>query len=312
MRAMILAAGLGTRLRPLSHQLPKPAMPVRGLPVLAYNLALLAQHGVGEVIINTHHLPEAIRAAAEAHCPPGMELHFSHEPEILDTGGGLRRAADFLCESDPFLLLAGDMLLDLDLTAFLRRHQERGGGISFALLDDPRAEGFGTIGIDAAGRVRRVSSRFDLGGETSAGIYVSVSAISAGALSTLPEREIFSHLDDWAMPLLRSGEVDVWGERFTPEDCFWEPVGTSAEYLAANFRRHSYSFFDADAEARRRGAVLSDETILGARSIQGQGAELERVVVWDDEQVPKGFRAKNGVFAGGRFFPCDLLAEEGA
>ncbi len=312
MRAMILAAGLGTRLRPLSHRLPKPAMPVRGLPLIAYNLALLAHYGVDEVMINTHHLPQAIRAAAEDCCPAGVQLHFSHEPEILDTGGGLSRAAAFLAESDPCILLAGDMLLDLDLSAFVQQHVERGGGMSFALLDDPRAQAFGTIGVAADGRVRRISTRFDLGGETSAGIYISASVISAAALSTLPEREIFSHLDDWAMPLLRSGDVDVWGELFTAANCFWEPVGTPAEYLAANFCSHRYSFFDAEAEAQHRGALLGDETILGRGSIREEGADLERVVVWDDERVPAGLRAKNGVFAGGRFWACNLLGEEGA
>ena len=74
---MILAAGLGERMRPLTDRLPKPAVPVRGLPLVAYQLALLAQHGVSEVILNTHHLPEKLEEAARAHCPAGMTLHFS-------------------------------------------------------------------------------------------------------------------------------------------------------------------------------------------------------------------------------------------
>ena len=78
MRAMILGAGLGTRLRPLTDLRPKPALPVRGLPVLAYTLALLARHGVREVAINLHHLPDQVRAVAERHRPEGMALHFSH------------------------------------------------------------------------------------------------------------------------------------------------------------------------------------------------------------------------------------------
>ncbi|MBW2713274.1 MAG: nucleotidyltransferase family protein, partial [Deltaproteobacteria bacterium] len=143
MRAMILAAGFGTRLRPLSELLPKPAMPVRGLPVIAYNLALLSRHGVSEVMINTHYLPEAIAEAAERYCPQGMKLHFSHEPNILDTGGGLRKVASFLRESDLCLLLAGDMLLDVDLTALIEKHKEAGAAITFGLLDDPRTETFG-------------------------------------------------------------------------------------------------------------------------------------------------------------------------
>ena len=115
MRAMIVAAGLGTRLRPLSELRPKPAMPVRGLPLITYQLELLAHHGVTEVILNVHHLPEVLMETALRCCPPGMTIEFSVEEEILDTGGGIRRAARFLRESDPCLVIGGDMVLDASL-----------------------------------------------------------------------------------------------------------------------------------------------------------------------------------------------------
>src|SRR5690606_29442941 len=101
MRAMILAAGLGTRMRPLSALRPKPALPVRGLPLVAWPLAALARAGVREAIVNLHHLAGTMRAAAEAWAPPGLRLAFSEEPALLGTGGGLRRAVAFLRESDP-------------------------------------------------------------------------------------------------------------------------------------------------------------------------------------------------------------------
>ena len=97
MRAMIVAAGLGTRLLPLTKLLPKPALPVRGVPLVAYQLALLRDHGVREVAINVHHLPEALEAAAERWCPPGLALRFSREPELLGTGGGHRAAWPTSC-----------------------------------------------------------------------------------------------------------------------------------------------------------------------------------------------------------------------
>ena len=96
MRAMIVAAGLGTRLRPLTDLCPKAAVPVRGLPLISYSLALLAHHGVDEVVVNVHHLPEVLEQAARRHCPGSSELFFSPEPTLLDTGGGVRKAASFL------------------------------------------------------------------------------------------------------------------------------------------------------------------------------------------------------------------------
>ena len=98
---MIVAAGLGTRLRPLTELRPKPALPVRGIPLIAYTLALLARHGVTEAIINAHHLPDILMDAARRHCPAGIDLRFSIEAELLDTGGGIRRVADFPARKRP-------------------------------------------------------------------------------------------------------------------------------------------------------------------------------------------------------------------
>ncbi|HEX2485148.1 MAG TPA: sugar phosphate nucleotidyltransferase, partial [Myxococcota bacterium] len=162
---MIVGAGLGTRLLPLTRLLPKPALPVRGVPLVAYQLALLASGGVREVVINTHHLPEMLEDAARSWCPNGVTLRFSRERELLGTGGGIRRVADFLRESDPCLLLGGDMLLDADLRALVAWHRAGGHDASLLLREDPRAERFGTIGVDSEGRVRRIASRFDLGSE---------------------------------------------------------------------------------------------------------------------------------------------------
>ena len=181
MRAMIAAAGLGTRLRPLSELRPKPAMPIRGVPLIAYSLALLARFGVTETVINAHHLPEMLVAAAERYTPPGMSLRFSFERELLDTGGGIRRVVDFLRESDPCLILGGDMIVDADLSSLLDTHRTRGDAITLLLRDDPRVATFGSIGVDTEGRLRRIATRFDLGGEEAAGIYTWVNAVAARA-----------------------------------------------------------------------------------------------------------------------------------
>ena len=152
---MILAAGLGTRLRPLSDLLPKPALPVRGVPVIGGLLSLLSAHGFREVLVNLHHLPDRMQRAAEASCPAEVELRFSHEETLLGTGGGIRRAVDFLRGSDVCLVLGGDMLLDLDLTALISAHEERQRRVTLVLRDDPRAGNFGTIGIGEEGSVRK-------------------------------------------------------------------------------------------------------------------------------------------------------------
>jgi mannose-1-phosphate guanylyltransferase len=308
---MIVAAGLGTRLLPLTRLLPKPALPVRGVPLVAFQLALLARHGATEVVINTHHLPDALETAARAWCPPGVALRFSREPELLGTGGGIRRVADFLRGSDPCLLLGGDMLLDADLGALVRWHRAGGHGVSLLLREDPRAERFGTIGVDPEGRVRRIASRFDLGQEWRAGVYAWANVLSPSAFETLPDRGAFSHLDDWWAPALARGATDVRGYVATAGEVLWEPVGTPAEFLAANLAPLALSYLDVDAASRRAGATVErgadgrPSLVLGAGARLGRGAQLRRAVVFAGEVVPDGLRAEGGVFAGGAWVPCE-------
>lgn len=322
MRGMIVAAGRGTRLRPLTDLCPKPALPVRGVPLVAWQLAFLAHHGVREVVVNTHHLPEVLEETARRFCPPGVALHFSREDTLLDTGGAIRRVAAFLRESDPCVVIGGDMVIDVDLGALVRAHAERRAAATLLLRDDPRADRFGSVGVDRDGVVRRIGSRFRFGdragaeddgggdtapGETRAGVYTWVNVFSRAALDTLPDREVFGHFDGWLAPRLAAGARDVHGV-FLP--CVWEPVGTLAEYLAVQWTRRELAYLDVEAAARAAGARVETRRVLGAGAELGAGASLDRVVVWERERVPAGFRARDGVYAGGRFHAVEPESAE--
>jgi NDP-sugar pyrophosphorylase family protein len=301
---MIVAAGLGTRLRPLSDLRPKPAMPVRGIPLLAYQLALLARHGVTEVVINAHHLLDELMPAAQRYRPAGVELHFSVEDELLGTGGGIRRVASFLRESDPCLIVGGDMLVDADLTVLMERHRSRGDAWTLLLRDDARGAEFGTIGLDGEGRLRRIGKRFDLGSETQAGLYTWINVVAARAFDSLPDRSCFGHLDDWVAPRLAAGDSNIRGELWSPEQCTWEPVGTLREYLAVNLAPCSLGYIDADAWAQSQGTRFEPDLVIGAGATLEPGARLRRAVVWEGETVPAHLHASGGVFASGAFHPC--------
>ena len=312
MRAMIVAAGLGTRLRPLTDLRPKPALPVRGIPLIAYPLALLASVGVREVALNVHHLPERLIAASEAWCPAGLALHFSEERRLLDTGGGIARVADFLRESELCLLIGGDMVVDLDLAGLIAAHRASGRAVTALLRRDARAAEFGTIGLDRAGRMRRIGRRFDLGGEVDAGVYTWVNVVSARAFDWLPGRAVFSHLDDWWAPELAKGSDAIGAVVLPPAACRWEPVGTRSEYLRANLTLPPLSYFDVDARARAAGVRLDSDLVVGAGAVIALGARLTEAVVWDGERVPADCVGRGGVFAGGRFHRCDADAAEPA
>ena len=305
---MILAAGLGTRLRPLSLLRAKPAMPVLGRPVIAYLLELLHHHGVREVMVNLHHLPDGLRAAIGKFCPHDMRVHYSPEEAPLGTGGAVRRALGFLRESDPALVLAGDMLLDADLTALVDRHRRLDSHCTLLLADDPRRREFGSIGVDDRGCVRRIADRFDLGGESGAGVFLGVRVLSPPAYDSLPEREAFEDLSDWLAPALARGLREIRGVVLAADRYVWRPVGSPAEYLRANLQPPRLSFLSRErmiAPGTRVSGSNSDvDVVVGAHARLGAGVRLAQSVVWDEENVPAGFRGERGVFAGGTFYAC--------
>jgi mannose-1-phosphate guanylyltransferase len=159
MKAMILCAGLGTRLRPLTNRWPKPAIPLLGQPLLRYNLAVVRAAGVREVAINTHHLPELMRASAEAECERfGLPLTAVHEPEIQGTGGGVRGLRRFL-EQDHFLVLNGDILFAVALAPIIEAHRTSGAAATMVLLPMPEGESYAAVEADPDLRIRRIAGR---------------------------------------------------------------------------------------------------------------------------------------------------------
>ncbi len=140
MKAMVLAAGLGTRLRPLTNDRPKALVEVAGRTLLEITLTRLREFGVREVIVNTHHFPKMIRAYLEANQNFGMRIEISHEDELLDTGGGLKKAAWFFLEdgpdaTGPFLLHNVDVISTIDLGRMVRFHAERDALATMAVQD---------------------------------------------------------------------------------------------------------------------------------------------------------------------------------
>ena len=304
MRAMILGAGLGVRMRPLSNLVAKPALPILGLPVVVILLEFLRHHGVSEVLINTHHLGDSIREAVDRFAPPDLDVSWSEEARLLGTGGGIRRAAKFLEESETSLVLAGDMLLDLDLSAAIQRHRDRGCRASLLLKRDVRSARFGTIGIDRAGVVRRVGQRTDLGGEVDAGLFLSARILSRRAFDDLPAREVFEDLSDWFVPRLQAGHRDIEGQLLDTAECTWEPVGTPEEYLRTNIQPPELSYLASSAILRRSGAQAIGDVVVGSGSRVPATAQLERCVIWENETVPENLEGIDGVFACGTFYPA--------
>src|SRR5437016_5004854 len=148
MKAMVLAAGLGTRLRPLTFEIPKPMVPVLDRPVMAHILDLLRRHGFGrdDVIANLHYFPDTIRGYF------GDELAYRFEEELLGTAGGVRNCRDFFGD-ESFLVISGDALTDIDVTAFMERHRAAGGIATLAVKRVTDTREYGVVLHDSDGRI---------------------------------------------------------------------------------------------------------------------------------------------------------------
>jgi NDP-sugar pyrophosphorylase family protein len=151
---MILAAGFGSRLRPLTDRLPKALIPVAGKPLIAYPLALLREVGIREVLINLHHRGDQIRAALGNGSAYGVSIEYSEEHPILDTGGAIKNAERFLRDAT-FVVLNADTVIDLQLADLIDFHRRKGALATMVLRPDPDAPRYGEIEIDASGRIRR-------------------------------------------------------------------------------------------------------------------------------------------------------------
>ncbi len=158
MKAMILAAGLGTRLRPLTDSMPKPLLPVGGTPLIVWNLLMLRAGGIREVMINLHYLGSMIEEALGDGSRWDMRIRYSHEPELLGTGGGLK-TAEWFFDGQPFFVMNGDTLIDLDLTSLLDFHHTHGGVATLVLRDDLQAARWGAVECDEQDHILRINGQ---------------------------------------------------------------------------------------------------------------------------------------------------------
>jgi NDP-sugar pyrophosphorylase family protein len=320
MRAMVLAAGMGTRLRPLTWEMPKPLVPVANRPVMEHILRLLARHGHREAIANVSHLPEMIRERFGDGSGLGIELSYSVEAELLGTAGGVRGVAEFLTggEQDSFLVISGDGLTDLDLAAMRAAHEAHGGIATLALkrVADPGEYGVVITGSD--GRIQAFQEKPDpaeaLSDLANCGIYMFREDI----FDHFPDRQFA----DWAMdvfPRLLEDDVPMFGHEI---DAYWNDVGSLEEYLQGNVdalegavvleiegEEISAGMRVAEGALIAPDAELEPPILIGAGARVGAGSRLDGPLVLGERcRVGEGARVKRSVLlAGAEAAPGSIL-----
>jgi mannose-1-phosphate guanylyltransferase len=268
MRAMVLAAGLGTRLRPLTYQISKPMVPVLDRPVMEHILDLLERHGFSQVIANLHYFPDSIREHF------GQRIAYRHEPELLGTAGGVRGCADFLGEGS-FLVISGDALTDIDLGAMAQRHHDAGGIATLAVKRVPDTREYGVVLHDRQGRVTGFQEKPDpqeaLSDLGNCGIYMFRS-------------EIFDHFParpfvDWAQdvfPALLDRDVPFFIHEVHD---YWNDIGSLAE-----LRRGTFDALHGDLRLQVAGEELSPGVTVGPGSSLPDDLQIDGAA-WIGRQV---------------------------
>jgi mannose-1-phosphate guanylyltransferase len=274
-QAIVLVGGEGTRLRPLTSDVPKPAVTLVDRPFLAYAIEWLAAHGVSEVVLACGFLPDVLREALEGEEQrAGVAITYVAEPEPLGTAGAIRFAAEALGDrlEDRFLALNGDVLTDLDLSALIRAHDERGARATIAVHPVQDSAAYGLVRRDEEGHVLEFLEKTGeaVPGEINAGGYVldrSVLDLVPAGRAVSIEREVFPRL---------VGE----GLHGLLLDGYWMDIGTPERYLQA-----SWDILEGRVETRVKptspglliadGAAIAAEARVGPRAVVASGCRLE-------------------------------------
>ncbi|WP_232068721.1 NDP-sugar synthase [Nitrospira sp. KM1] len=225
---MILAAGLGTRLRPLTNTIPKPLLPVGGTPLIVWNLLLLKRHGFHDVVINLHYLSPMIEQALGNGSKFGLRLLYSHEPVILGTGGAIKQVEQNF-SGEPVLVMNGDTLVEIDLDALCAFHRDRRAAATMVLRPDPDAATWGMVEVDDGRRVVRITGRgrpepLDTQPRMFAGVHI----VHPRLLREVPKGKPSSIIDAYVAAVQRGDAVMGYDHAG-----YWSDIGTPERYAQA-------------------------------------------------------------------------------
>jgi NDP-sugar pyrophosphorylase family protein len=304
--ALLLTAGLGTRLRPLTLVRAKPALPVAGEPMVRRIIRWLAWAGVSDVVLNLHHLPQTITAIVGDGSDLAVRARYSWEqPHVLGTAGGPRQALDIV-GVERFLIVNGDTLTDVGLQPLIDAHAASGALVTMAVVPNKLPGRYGGLRVDAGRRVTGVEPK---GSTAPSWHFVGVQVAEREAFETLPRDQVLNSVGGTYAGLneQKPGAVRV----FECSARFWD-IGTVADYWHAchTFAATGTESPVVDQSAHLHDCIVWDDVEVGAE------ATLERCIITDGVRVPSGAAYRDSVLirdAGGTFAvtPIDPGLEDG-
>jgi len=298
MKAMILAAGMGKRLRPLTNVYPKVLLPVVNVPMIDRITKLLKIHGIEEIIVNAHHNYQMISDYLKGGNPFGIRVEIRIEKEILGTGGGIKNTQDFW-DKDPFIVINGDILTDIDLREVYEFHLRRNNLVTMVLHDFSI---YNKVKVDREMNIVSIGPGTNLKGTLA---FTGIHVINPEVLDFISENkrsniiECYRKLIDLKKPI--RGYMTT-GNR-------WIDIGNIADYLRSNFDFLTPGNIAIAQECHiDSGASLKDWAVIGKGSLIEKGAIVKRSVLWNDVIVREGIKVVDSVVTSGVILEKDLVS----
>ena len=324
MKAMVLAAGKGTRLFPLTGVVPKPLAPVADKPVMQHIFKLLVVTGANEVHVNVHYLADAILGRyGEGARLGGTQIHFHREKMLMGTAGGVKRVSEAVGFEEAFVVIMGDTLTDVDLRELLAFHKRKGAAATLALMRVADTSGYGVVELDAEKNILSFQEKPDpheaVSNLANTGIYVLEPEVLE---EYVPEDAFFDFAEDVFPALLTAGEKLVGYEG----EFYWSDIGTLESYRAA--QRDALSgrvAVKVPGERWGRNLWIAEEAwihpsaygridgyaVVGPKAVLGRGASLSGVVaVGDGCRVSDGATLKQSVLLPGSSVGSEAYLED--
>lgn len=337
MKAVVMAGGEGTRLRPLTSMRPKPMVPIVNQPVMEHILGLVKHHGINEVVATLAFMPQVIEDYFGDGDEWGMEISYAIEETPLGTAGSVKNAAEAL--TDTFIVISGDALTDIDLTEVIEFHKARGGAVTIALKRVPDPLEFGVVITDENGRIERFLEKPSWGQVFSDTINTGIYVVEPLVFDFIPEGKPFDFSSELFPALMAAGH-ELYG---CVVDGYWADVGSLEGYVEVHrdiLDGKAMIFvpgvktvddvwvgqgadIDPSAEVAskvvigsntkvRAGARLGPYTVVGDNCLIGVDVESEHAIVWDDSFIGARSQVRGAVLCRGVDIRAGAVVEQGA
>jgi len=316
MKAMVLAAGFGTRLQPLTHVLPKPMFPVLGRPLLSHTFDILESANITDVAVNVHHLPDFIINYFEKQKLHDLNLHFSREEKILGTAGGIKKMEGFL-EGGPFILINSDIITNIKLDKVIDFHKKNNSRLTLVVRQDISPEQYDSIEICKDGRIVHFvgASSMNIPGNTTRVMFTGIQIIEPEIFKRIPEGQ-FCGTTESIFPQMIKDEVPVYGYL---HNGYWKDMGNRENYLQVNSdaldERVSLKgvspnelnnpliippvLVDRNCQVAENSQI-GPYTVIGPNCNIKSGAIIENSILWEGVTIGAGSNIKGSVIAQNR------------